>query len=103
MQPPTPFPRTEVLQIKVNPHLKEKIEYKYRDTGLTLEDMIHNFMQEECEDQPLTPNQCDRLFNHPDTIEAIAEMEAKSKDPNTKYYTSARELHEAILREDTDD
>ena len=103
MQAPTPFPRTEVLQIKVNPHLKEKIEYKYRDTGLTLEDMIHNFMQEECEDQPLTPDQCDRLFNHPDMIEAIAEMEAKSKDPNRKGWNNVAEMHAAILAEDDDE
>ena len=100
MQTHTQFPRTESLQIKINPHIKEKIEYKYSNSGLSLEDIINNYLEEDCKNEGFTEEQCNRLFNHPDMQEAIIEIETKRNNPNTKWYESTEELFADLDKDD---
>jgi DNA-damage-inducible protein J len=91
-----PMANTALIQVRVDPHLKSDAEHALADNGLDIATAIRMFLTKvrRVHGIPFTV----RAYSD-ETLAAMEEAEAISRDPGAKSYSSFSELLEEVKAE----
>ena len=90
------------INVKIDSELKKDVENIYARYGMTLSQALKIFLYESKNSKGLPFDlRTDESWNE-ETIAAIRETEALSKDPNAKTYTDLNELFRDLKSDDED-
>lgn len=90
---------TKSITIRIDEELKNEAERLYTDLGLNMTTALTAFIRQSVRQQAI-PFTISRNIPNKETLEAFAETEEILKHPEKyKSYSTAEELHEAILNE----
>lgn len=90
---------TTTVSIRLDPELKKSSEAMLSEMGLSLSTLVSMLLRQMQRDRSI-PFQVSLGQPNRETIEAMLEAERIAADPNTPYYTSARDAIEAALADD---
>jgi DNA-damage-inducible protein J len=95
--------KTASVSVKVDSELKKQVEDIYARYGMTLSQAVKIFLYESRNEKGLPFDlRTEESFNE-ETIAAMREAEALSRDPNAKGYTDLDELFRDLNSEDDED
>jgi len=94
--------KTASLNIRINPETKASAEELYRDFGITITDAVNMFLNQSIMVGGL-PFELRRPRVNAETEAAMRECEEMLASGNYVAFSSAREMHEAIMAEGDDD
>ena len=96
------MPRSVVLNMRIEPHIKADAEALFASFGLTVTDAVNVFLRQSLMRGGF-PFEIVRYQPNAVTQAAIAEAERLLHDPHAKSFTSMEELRADLLSDGDDD